>query len=351
MKAAVYKDLQEITIEQKDKPQAEPGQAVIKVEYCGICGSDLHGYVHGPMYGIFYSPGVVLGHECSGVVHEVGEGVENVEVGDRVVVLPTGYCGTCEPCLEGKPALCTNVVSYIIGHTLANDGAYAEYLLVKNPSQMLHKLPDNVSFQEGALVEPLAVALHGVRQSRFKPGDVTAVIGAGPIGLGTIQFLKLGGAGKIIVLEISPERAEAAKTMGADVVLNPSAEGEGLAMVEFGDLTNGAGADIVYECSGVPWGFQNGQNLMKPGGQVMILGVMMEPVPLDPAMFILKETEMKGCFGYNVAEFKKIIDLLGQKKINIGPLISEVISLDDIQTDGFQRLLTSKEVVKILVRP
>jgi (R,R)-butanediol dehydrogenase / meso-butanediol dehydrogenase / diacetyl reductase len=351
MKAAVFTDIETLEIQEKDIPRAEPGQAVVKIERCGICGSDLHGYGHGTMYGVFYSPGVVMGHECSGVVAEVGEGVEDINVGDRVVIQPNGPCQTCDACLAGKSSLCANLISYVIGLTPAYDGAFAEYALVPKAAQMLLKLPDNVSFEEGALVEPLAVSLHGVRQSRFKPGDSTLVLGAGPIGLGVIQFLKLGGAGRIIVLEVSPERSALAREMGADVILNPQQDGEDAMMMEFHDLTGGLGVDVVYECVGVPWSFQNALNFMKPGGQVMILGVTMDPTPIDPAMFILKETEMKGCFGSTPLEFKMTLDLLAQKKINTRLLVTETIALEDIQEKGFQRLLKKKDAIKIMVKP
>jgi len=349
MKAAVYTDLEKITVADKPKPAPGPGQVLVKIERCGICGSDMHGYHTGPVLDLIYTFGTVMGHECSGVVAEVGEGVANFKPGDRVIVLPGATCGTCDTCLDGKSNICLNAIVNCVGLTAMGDGAFAEYMLVKSPAQMLYALPEGVSFEEGAIVEPLSTSLHGVRQSRFKPGDLTLVIGAGPIGLGTIQFLKIGGAGKIIVMEISPERSKAALELGADLVLNPETEGANLP-VKFAELTAGLGADIVFECSGVPFGFQNSLNFVKYGGQVMVVGIAEDTI-VSPLTVSLKEVEMKGSFAYTADEFKMVIGFLTQKKINTKSMISEVIRLDDIQEKGFQRLASSRDVVKILVRP
>jgi len=349
MKAAVYSDLEKLTVADKPKPVPGPGEALVKIERCGICGSDLHGYQTGPVMEIIYAYGTVMGHECSGVVAELGEGVANLKPGDRVVIRPGVTCGECKPCLSGRPNICLNAIMDSVGLTAMGDGGFAEYMLIKKPAQMLFALPDGVSFEEGAIVEPLSTSLHGVRSSRFKPGDLTLVIGAGPIGLGTIQFLKLGGAGKIIVMEVSAERSQAALDLGADIVLNPLKEGDFLPM-KFAELTGGLGVDIVFECSGVPFGFQNSLNFVKYGGQVMVVGIAEDTV-ISPLTVSLKEVEMKGCFAYTPDEFQMVIDFLAQKRINSKPMIGEVISLNDIQEEGFQRLKTSRDIVKILVRP
>jgi len=241
-----------------------------------------------------------------------------------------------------------NAIMDSIGLTAMGDGGFAEYMLVRNPAQMLFVMPDTISFEEGAIVEPLSTSLHGVRASRFKPGDVALVIGAGPIGLGTIEFLKIGGAGKIIVMEVSAGRSQAALALGADIVLNPDKEGDFLTM-KFNELTAGLGVDIVFECSGVPFGFQNSLNFVKYGGQVMVVGIAEDTV-VSPLIFSLKEVEMKGCFSYTSEEFQMVIDFLAQRRINTKPMIGEVISLEDIQA-SFQSLKNSRDVVKILVRP
>jgi (R,R)-butanediol dehydrogenase/meso-butanediol dehydrogenase/diacetyl reductase len=345
MRVAVFKELKKMVIEDRPKPVAEAGSVVVKVEYCGICGSDVHGYLNG----IMVPPGTVMGHECSGVVSDVGAGVKDFQQGDRVVVKPIPQCMECYACKKGQYSLCSKAFERAIGITPAHDGAFAEYMLVQYPAEMLFKLPDNVSFQQGALVEPFSTSLHGVRLSSFKPGDKAVVIGAGMIGLGLVQFLKLGGAGKIIVLEVSAAKAKLAQEVGADVVLDPVVEGEKLRDRIFG-LTGGVGADIVYECSGVPFGFQNAMFFVKTGGQVMVVGIVDKEVPLSPFMLVLWEVEMKGVLGY-YDEFNYVIEFLSKGQLKTDPFISAVIPLDQVEEKGFKKLLSSKDEVKILVRP
>lgn len=345
MKVPVFTELQKLEFREKPKPQIKADEVLVKVEYCGICGSDVHGYLNGIMVPL----GTVMGHECSGVVAEVGAKVKNFNPGDRVVAKPIAECGECYSCRKGQYSLCKKAFERAIGISPAHDGAYAEYVKIEYPDQMLFKLPPNVTFQEGALVEPLATSLHGVRMSSFKPGDSVVVIGAGMIGLGTIQFLKLGGAGTVIVLEVSEKKAALARDIGADVVLDPNMEGTGLRERIF-DLTGGVGADIVYECSGVPFGFQNAMTFVKSGGQVMLVGINDKEVAVNPFMLVLWEIEMKGVLGY-YDEFGHVIRFLEQGKINSDTFISAVIPLDDVEEKGFKRLIASKDQVKILVKP
>jgi threonine dehydrogenase-like Zn-dependent dehydrogenase len=174
LKVPVLVDLGKIKFQEKPKPEPLSGEALIKVEYCGICGSDVYGYSKGMTVQL----GTVMGHECSGVVVEVGKEVQNVQPGDRVWVKPATQCGECYWCQRGQFKSCLKTFERIIGLSPKNDGAFAEYLLVKYPNGMLFKLSPKVSFQEAALVEPLSVSLHGVRMSRFKPGDRAVVVGA-----------------------------------------------------------------------------------------------------------------------------------------------------------------------------
>ncbi len=345
MKAALFKDIQKIEIIEKPEPEVKENAVLMKVEYCGICGSDVHGYLNGVMV----APGTIMGHECSGTIVKTGGAVKKFRPGDRVVAKPIPQCGECYWCRHGQYSLCIKAFERGFGITPAHDGAYAEYLLVEYPDEMLFALPGAVTFQQGALVEPLSTSLHGVRMSRFKPGDSVVVIGAGMIGLGTIQFLKIGGAGRIIVLEVSKKKAQLAKEIGADYVLDPMQEGEGLRPHIF-KLTGGTGADIVYECSGVPFGFQNGMFLAKSGGQVMIVGITDKETALNPFMLVLWEIEMKGVLGY-YDEFPYVIRYLKQGKISTEAFISATIKLDELEEKGFKRLLATKDDVKILVQP
>ncbi len=345
MQVPVFSDLKHIEFQDRPKPEAQQGEVIVKIEYCGICGSDVHGYLNG----ILIPLETVMGHECSGVVEEIGEGVQDFETGQRVVIKPIPQCGKCYWCLKGQYSLCPNAFERAIGITPTNDGAFAQYLRVRYPAEMLFKLPPSVSFEEAALVEPLATSLHGIRMSHFKPGDQVVIIGAGMIGLGVLQFLKFSGAAKIIVLEISAQKAKLAQQLGADVVLDPRAEGDGLREKIF-DLTDGVGADIVFECAGVPMAFQTCINFVKSGGQVMLIGINDKEVAINPFMMVLWEVEMKGVLGY-YDEYKYVIDFLNQKKIKTAPMISDIIPLSDLVTRGFERILSAQDVVKILVKP
>jgi len=345
MRVAVFTDVQRIDLQEKPRPEVQTGDVLVRVEYSGICGSDVHAYLNG----ILVPPGTVMGHECSGMVAEVGEQVRNVQPGDRVAVKPLAQCKECYWCQRGQYSLCATQFERAIGLSPQNDGAFAEYVRVQHPEVMLYKLPSNLSLKEAALIESLATPLHGVRLSRFKPGDSVVVIGAGMVGLGTLQFLRQEGAGKIIVLEISEKKSRIARALGADVVLNPNSEGEGLGDRVF-SLTDGLGADIVYECAGVPFSFQNAISFVKSGGQVMVVGINEKDVPISPFMMVVREVEMKGVLAY-YDEFSEVMEYLNQGGISTDLFISDIIPLDDIEEKGFKRLLASHDDVKILVRP
>lgn len=349
MKVAVFTDLRTILVQEKPIPEIGSGEVLVRVEYCGICGSDVHSYLTGRLV----PPGTVLGHECSGVVAKVGGGIQTFKSGDRVVVKPIAQCGGCYWCQKGQYSLCPKAHERAIGVSLkngrANDGAFAEYVLIRFPNEMLVKLPPGLSFKEAALADPLACALHGVNMSRFKTGDRVVIMGVGTIGLGVLQFLRHKGAGKIIVLEISSEKSRIAKEMGADVVLNPLNGQDDLKEKIF-NFTNGIGADIVFECSGASLAFQTSIDYVKSGGQVIIIGINDKEIPISSFKMVLHEVEMKGTLGF-YDEFKSVIELLDQKKMNTDVLISDIISLKDIEKKGFKRLIASNDLVKILVRP
>lgn len=345
MKVPVFTDLKTMVYQDKPIPELSAGEVLVQVKYCGICGSDVHGYLNG----IMVPPGTVMGHECVGLVADTAQGVTGFKSGDRVVVKPIPQCGECHWCRQGQYSLCSRAFERAIGITPDNDGAFAKYVRIKYPGEMLFKLPENVSFQAAALVEPLATCLHAVRLSRFKPGDRVVVIGAGMIGLGVLQFLKLGGAGKIISLEISSEKSTLAAQMGADVVLNPIAEGDDLTKKIY-SLTDGVGADIVYECAGVPAAFQACINHVKSGGQVMLVGINDKDVAINPFTLVLKEVEMKGVLGY-YDEYQYVLEYLSQGKIDARAFISDIIPLSELAEKGFKRLLSTHDMVKILVEP
>lgn len=345
MKAFVFIDKQRIELQERPRPEVHSGEVLVKVEYCGICGSDVHGYLNG----IMISRGVVPGHECCGVVAKVGDEVKNFQPGDRVVVKPIAQCGKCYWCQRGEYSLCPIGSKQALGISPNCDGGYAEYVRVPHPNEMLYKLPPQVTFEQAALVDPLATSLHAIRMSRFKPGDRVLIIGAGMIGLAALQFLQLGGAGKIVVLEISEKRSHIARELGADIVLKPNSDGKQLRKSIL-DITDEIGPDIVFDCAGVPFSFQNSLYFVKRGGQVIVVGVNEEDVPISNYTMVLREIEMKGVVGY-YDEFKYVIEFLEKGKINTEVLISDIIPLGDLDEKGFKRLIASRDDIKILVRP
>lgn len=339
MRVPVFTDLQTLEFQDRPRPAPGPGEVLVEVALCGICGSDVHGYLNGIMIPL----GTVMGHEAVGTVAEVGAGVGDWRVGERVVVKPIPECGECPYCRKGQFSLCTAAFPRAIGISPEHDGAFARFVKIEHPKAMLFRLPGEISFEEAVVVEPLATSLHGVRMSRFRAGDTAVVIGAGTIGLGVLQFLKIGGAGKVIVLEVSEKKRELARSLGAAVVLNPAEEGEKLRETVFRH-TGGYGADLVYECAGVPQALQASYTLVKSGGQVLLIGINDKEVSIQPFPIALGEVELKGILGY-YDEFDYVIEFLRQKKIDTKVMVSDTIDLADIEEKGFRRLLFSRDDV------
>jgi threonine dehydrogenase-like Zn-dependent dehydrogenase len=346
MRVAVLSGVEELTIENRPRPGVGPGEALVKVEVCGICGTDVHAYLSGSLYPL----GTVMGHEPAGTVVEVGAGVEIFRPGDRVVLYSFASCGLCPACQRELDYYCTSRHDFGLGSSTKWDGAYAEYVWVPFADKMLVKIPEQITFEEATLADPFGAPLRAVRCSRFKPGDTVAVLGAGPIGLLAVQLLSAGGAGQIICTEISPQRAAIAKRLGADCVLNPIEEGEALAG-RVAEMTDGLGVDIAYECAGTPAAFQQSLDVVRPGGQVMAVGVIERETPVNPFDIVVKEIDLMGSLACNRHELQLALGLLAQGKVNTELMLSDTITLNDIETGGFRRLLSSPEVVKILVKP
>lgn len=343
MKAAVLVGEKKIDIQQIAKPEISVKEVLVKVELCGICGTDLHAYQHAGLYPV----GTIFGHECAGVVAEVGSAVSHVKVGDRVAVHPAPGCGDCVNCHQGRDNACDELN---IGSSLERPGAFAEFVKIANPERALYKIPDGMSFAAAALIEPLATAYHAVVQSRLQPGDPAVVLGAGPIGLAVVQYLKLAGAGKIIVVEISAGRGSLALQLGADLVLDPLKEGAEL-VNRVAAEANGEGAAVVYECTGVPKVFSGAVNYLRTGGQLISIGVIEQDTPINPLSFILKEAELRGSMCYSEAEFAQVVADVAQGRIRTDLFLTDTIELRDIEAKGVQRLLSSSDAIKILVRP
>jgi (R,R)-butanediol dehydrogenase/meso-butanediol dehydrogenase/diacetyl reductase len=350
MKAALWYDRKDIRVETIPEPSLEKDQVKIKVSYCGICGSDLHEYLAGPIFIPVEEPHpiskdkapIVMGHEFAGMVTAVGEDVTGIKVGDRVCVEPIYSCGTCHSCRKGHYNVCEQLGFIGLSGGL---GGFSEYSVV--PSKMIHKIPDNMTWEQAALVEPAAVAVHAVRQSDMKIGDSVAVIGTGPIGLLVIQAAKAAGASKIVAVEVSPERRDFAEQAGADLIIDPLEREPVQAIKEF---TNGLGVDVAFEVAGIEATIHTAIESTKPEGNVVNISIWEKPASIPVNQFILTERKMTSIIAYRNI-FPQVIQLLANGQMKATELITKKISLDQIVTEGFEALTNNKNQIKILVDP
>lgn len=349
MKALRWHSRKDVRLDTVPPPHAGPGEVVIQVAACGICGSDLHEYLHGPLYipktphpltGVV--PPVTLGHEFCGRIVEVGAGVEAAQKGDRVTVNPCLLCGQCAWCRRGQINYCAKLGS--VG--LSRDGALAP--LVSVPAYGCHRLPAEIDDTQGASVEPLAVAVHAYRRARLTGGERVAVIGAGPIGLLMLQVLKAKGAAWLVVVEPREERRGLARTLGADAVIDPEAEDPARAVTE---LTQGERVAVAFECVGSAPAFSTALRAAGKGGRVVLVGLVPETVPTNLLGLLTHEKEVVGSSAY-VDEFPEAIRLLAGGRVRIDPLVTARVPLEDALSRGLEALLRREEgQVKILVTP
>ncbi|WP_258360441.1 zinc-dependent alcohol dehydrogenase [Moorella sulfitireducens] len=348
MKAGVLYGKQDFRIEERPRPSAGPNQLVVKIEYAGICGTDVEFY----KIGMVPAPlPMVLGHENVGTVVEVGEGVTDFKVGDRILCGPPSACEQmCPSCRRGE----TNVCIYGFPKTAGiggPDGGFAEYFLVRDVAHtMLVKIPDNVDPKDAVLFDVICVSLHGVRKSRFKVGDNVVVSGTGPIGLAAIQFLKVGGANKIIALGTNSEKEPLLKKYGADYFIN-ARECKDIGNEIKKILGSPVGADVVFECAGNMESLSNCiYQCVKPGGQVVVLGTIQEPMNIVPGSFSIFEPDIQFSFVYTEEEVRIYLDMLAAGKISFPGMVTDIISLDECVEKGLDRK-DRRGQLKILINP
>jgi len=352
MKAALWYGKGDVRVESIDEPMVLPGLVKIKVKWCGICGSDLHEFLGGPIFIPVGSPHplsgnvapVVLGHEFSGEVVEVGDGVTQFAKGDRVAVEPIVACGVCPACKEGKYNLCSSLGFHGL---CGSGGGFAEYTVF--PEEYVHKIPDEMSYEQAALIEPMAVALHSIRISGFKTGDTALVLGSGPIGLATIECLKTAGAKLVIVLQRKSVRQEYAKRAGADLVLDPNEVDIAEVVKKY---TNGVGVDTVFETTGSQIGFDIGLASLRYEGTFVITSIWENTVTFNPNVLVFSEKKIVGTIAYR-HEFPATIAQMSDGRIKAEGYITERILLDDIVDKGFGALTgpEKKKHVKIIITP
>ncbi|MFB0834601.1 2,3-butanediol dehydrogenase [Arthrobacter halodurans] len=351
MKAARFYARNDVRIDDVPEPDVRARTVKIQVAWCGICGTDLHEYLEGPIF--VPSPGhphplsgeeapVTLGHEFSGTIVEVGEGVGDLAVGDGVVVEPYFVCDECAPCKAGNYHLCTKMG--FIGLS-GGGGGLGEKIVVD--ARWVHKI-GGIPLDEAALIEPLSVAHHAVMRSGAKAGDVALIGGSGPIGLLTAAVLKSVGV-TTIISELSAARKDKAHSSGvADHVIDPSQEDVPERVQE---ITGGVGADVAFECAGVDAVLDTLLSAVKPAGVVVNVSIWGHPATVDMQKIVLKEIDLRGTIAY-VRDHAETIRLVQEGKVDLKPFITGRIALDDLVEQGFDTLINHNDTaVKILVHP
>lgn len=332
MRAAVFqRPGEKLTIEHRQTPSARSGDIVLKVAFCGICGSDLHATEAGPTP---LEPGTVLGHEYSGVVTE--SAAAEFRPGDRVIGLPLQECDECRPsgqgCRDRLGILCPR--NRIIGLNAATPGGYAEYL--RMPAHHALKVPDGLDLRHAALTEPLAVGAHATRAAGNLLGARVLVIGAGPIGLAVTLFARLAGALEVTVSEPAAGRRAKAAAIGATVV-DPG-------------VTKPAPAEVIFECVGIPGVLRDCIDLAPLHGRIVVVGVCRGEDRIFPRVALRKELGIQFVLGYTREEFALVLDLLAAGRIEPGPLITGVIGLNELP-EMFEALRQPGDHAKVLIDP
>ncbi len=324
------------------RPHAEPGKAVVKLEYCGVCGSDVHFYKDGGCGDIKSPDRFILGHEVAGVVVEVAEDVKDLKPGDRVALEPGYPCGKCRLCRTGHYNLCTSVRFFADPPT---NGALQEYVV--HPADMCFKLPDNVSSMEGALVEPLAVGLYATQQGGVSLGDGIIVLGCGCIGLVTLMAAKARGASKIVAVDLYPKRLEVARRLGATEVIDASSE-DVEARVKA--LFDGDGADIVLETAGSPHTIAQTPFLTRRGGTIVLVGMSPEAtVAFNFQQIMMKELEIQSVFRYRNL-YPKAIAAISSGAIDVRQIVSDEFTFDESDLAFRTSVEKAADMVKAVIK-
>lgn len=335
MKAAVFhKPGELLKIETAPDPVASAGQMILKVHRCGVCGTDLHYTEEGTPV----TPGAVLGHEFCGEVEDLGPGVEGWKIGDRVVSMPFVGCGSCAPCLAGAPIWCRKMRTHASGQL---SGGFGEYTPIGAAGTV--KLADGVSWDEAALIEPLAVGLHGVARARLEPGARVLVVGAGPVGLATALWAKALGAAYVAVTARSSRGADMALKLGADAFL----PGDQDVRREFRKQA-GAPPDAVFECVGAEGVLQHCIDLAPVRGQVVVMGGCMRPDVIRPSEAMNKELSVLFSLAYTLRDFEIAAARVAKGDIDPTVMITDRVGWDDFPA-AFEALRQRTHQCKVLL--
>ena len=340
MKAAVLYRVRDLRLEDVMTPKIKDDEVLIRIHATGICGTDIHIYrgewkTRMP---------IILGHEFSGVIAEIGRGVSNLNVDDPVVAEPNIPCGSCYFCrMSERNYFCENLQA--VGVTI--NGAFAEYVKIKAAN--VYRLPKDLSLEEAALIEPLACCIRGVDQAGIRIGDTVAIIGAGPIGLILLQLAKLAGASMLIQTDMEDARLKMARKLGADYVINITEEDPVKAIKR---LTNGYGTDVAIEAVGSPKAITQAMRATRRGGRLNIFGVSPQDAVWEVKPFELYDKELTITTSYRSPfTFQRAVKMVSSRKVKLKPLISHVFRLEEIQRAFEVAEKRLEDAVKVLVKP
>ena len=342
MKTAVMLGIGEMGFEERDIPQVKDDEVLVKLEYVGICGSDLHYYETGAIGDYVVEPPFVLGHEPGGTVVEVGKNVTHLKAGDRVALEPGKTCGHCEFCKTGRYNLCPDVVFFA---TPPVDGVFQEY--VAHEADLCFKLPNNGSTLEGALIEPLAVGFHAAIQGDAHLGQKAVVMGAGCIGLVSMMALKARGVSEVYVVDIMEKRLKKALELGADGVINGAEEN---VEQKIRQITDGRGVDLVIETAGTEITTRQAISIAKKGSNIVLVGYSKSGEMTLPMSLVLdKELTFKTVFRYRHI-YPMAIEAVAQGKVNLKGIVTDIFDLDDVQKAMDYSVNNKTDIVKAVIR-
>ena len=342
MKVAVMEGIGKMGYTRRPIPTPKADEVLVKLEYVGICGSDMHYYETGAIGDYVVEPPFVLGHEPGGTVVEVGSNVKHLKVGDRVALEPGKTCGRCEFCRQGKYNLCPDVVFFA---TPPVDGVFQEY--AAHEAALCFKLPDNVSTLEGALIEPLAVGFHAANQGGAHAGQTAVVMGAGCIGLVSMMALKAQGVSRVYVVDVMAKRLEKALELGADGVINGKEED---AVEAVRRLTGGAGCDLVIETAGTEITTRQAIHMTKKGAVIVLVGYSKSgEMTLPISLALDKELTFKTVFRYRHI-YPMAIDAVAAGRVNLKGIVTDIFDFEDIQNAMDRSAADKANIVKAVVR-
>ena len=325
MKAAILYKPRDLRIEEINIPKIGPNEILIETKSVGICGSDIHFYLDGRIGSLLIKKPLILGHECSGKIASVGKDVIQHRIGDRVVVEPGFVCGRCKYCKGGRYNLCRKVEFY---GTPPYNGAYAEY--IKAPKQNVYRIPENISYEEGAMIEPFSVGLMAAKMAKVTPQDIVTILGAGTIGQMVLQAVNVYGSLETYITDIIDYRLNYAEKFGAKEIINANEENVFEKIME---LTDNEGVDIAIEASGSTSAILQTLDITKPGGRIILIGYPKEDIPLPLTKIINNEYNISGIYRYaNV--YPTAIKVTLHKKAHLAPYITHTFPLNNIKV-GF----------------